>query len=313
MESNKNSESRKIKRGIAFSGGGALGAWHVGVLKHKLLEEGVVYDAYAGVSAGALVSSFAAQFLDDEKELAIQELENTMLKISKKQIYHHWNPIDLILDLFKLPAAFVNSKPLQDFIKQSISVEKIRNSSKLLRIGATSFNSGRYEVFTEQAEHLHKAIYASAAVPGLFLPVEIPGKGLWVDGGIRTMTPIASLIDAGCEEIDVCICFPRTSTKYEVNRPNPFNVLFRSIMIMKDQILWGDFRKAELYNELVLTGKHPEKKFIKLTAYSPDRDLSYNVFDFDKDMKEFSDKGFQKARELYLQTEAKKEKEEQQQ
>ena len=286
-------------KGIVFSGGGALGAWHVGVLKHKLLDENVKYDAYAGVSAGALVASYISQFKDNEKVEAIERLEQTMLSIRKQDVYKHWHPLSYLQGPFK--SSLVNSTPLQDFIKFNISPNKIYNSKKLLRIGATSLRTGEFEVFTEKSKCLPEAIAASTAVPGYFTPVEIPEhEGLWVDGGIRTMTPIAALIEAGCDEIDVSICFPKTSTKYYQTNINLFNVLFRSTMIMKDQILWNDFRKAELYNELVLSGKHPEKKYVKLTAYAPDRDLNYRILDFNGIlMQNYSNKGYMKTKEIF--------------
>jgi predicted acylesterase/phospholipase RssA len=286
-------------RGIVFSGGGALGAWHVGVLKHKLLNENIKYDAYAGVSAGALVASYISQFKDSERFEAVEKLEETMISIRKEDVYQNWHPFGYFQSPFK--SSLVNSIPLQEFIKFHINPIKIHNSKKILRIGATSLRTGEFEIFTEKTNYLPEAIAASTSVPGFFTPVNIPEhEGLWVDGGIRTMTPIAALIEAGCDEIDVSICFPKTSTKYYQTNINLFNVLFRSTMIMKDQILWNDFRKAELYNELVLSGKHPEKKYVKLTSYSPDRDLNYRILDFNGVlMQTYSDKGYYKTKEIF--------------
>ena len=45
------------KRGIAFSGGGSRGQFHVGVAKKLLGEDATHYDCIAGVSVGALVAA----------------------------------------------------------------------------------------------------------------------------------------------------------------------------------------------------------------------------------------------------------------
>lgn len=291
---------KKKKRGIAFSGGGSLGAWHVGVLKHKLLEEGVSYDAYAGVSAGALVAAFISQYSDDEKEVAITELERVLFSITQGKIFKFWNPFVDLLDPmteFAPHKAFVNSAPLKALVQRSFSPGRVIASGKELRIGATSLSSGEFHVFTERFNHLHDAVYASAAIPGAFLPGTVGHEtGLWVDGGIRAMTPVQALVDAGCTEIDVCICFPGTSfERHEKDGygDNVFSLLLRSVMILKDKILWGDFRRAAKSITLLDNG-------ITINVIAPDANLSYNLLGFDNEkMRIYADAGYQKAMEVF--------------
>ena len=51
-------------RGLVLSGGGANGAYEVGVLKYLIGEKNQEFDLFAGTSVGALNAGFLAQYKD---------------------------------------------------------------------------------------------------------------------------------------------------------------------------------------------------------------------------------------------------------
>ena len=75
-------------------------------------------------------------------------------------------------------------------------------------MGAVSLTTGKLKLFDESYLELPKAIYASAAYPLAFLPIELEGQW-WLDGGLKEVAPLKSAIDLGANEIDVILCSPK--------------------------------------------------------------------------------------------------------
>jgi predicted acylesterase/phospholipase RssA len=108
--------------------------------------------------------------------------------------------------LFK--SGLFDTTPLDNFIAENLNITSLRNSGRHLKVGATcldtgSFstfkNLGKFEIFNETSKDIHKAVLASAAVPGVFPLVKINGKD-YVDGGAVYLTPIKSAL-VKCEEL----------------------------------------------------------------------------------------------------------------
>lgn len=60
--------------------------------------------------------------------------------------------------------------------------------------------SGRFVGTSEPAARLRDAVIASSSIPAIFPAVPINGRA-WVDGGVRSITPIAAAIEAGADEV----------------------------------------------------------------------------------------------------------------
>ncbi|MGH2758374.1 MAG: patatin-like phospholipase family protein, partial [Actinomycetota bacterium] len=84
------------------------------------------------------------------------------------------------------------------------------------------------------------AVLASAALPGLFPPVEIAGR-LYVDGGIADNVPISPAVGAGAKEIYVV----RTGFDCPAGgrRLKAIDVLWRSIGLLLNRTLAEDVRR----------------------------------------------------------------------
>ena len=149
--------------GFAFSGGGARGIIHIGVLK-AFEEVGFKPSCISGVSMGAVVGSlYAAGVKPDE----MMEL------ISDKGF----------LKMFKLRASFSGFLEMK-FLKKVLNERLPKTFEELnipLFVSATNLRT--HELKTFNSGVIATAVLASASIPILFKPVEIDGEK-YVDGGV---------------------------------------------------------------------------------------------------------------------------------
>lgn len=238
-------------RALVLSGGGSKGQYHVGALQALTHELGRSYDIYCGVSVGALISAFMAQYTTEQTRSGVDALTRLFSGVTNKDIYRHWFLVRELAALWE--ESIYDSSPLLKLIKKHLSEDAVRASGKKLRIGATSLSSGRYHVFDELTPELHEAVYASACYPVAFKPIQFRDQ-MWVDGGLRTVTPTTAAFRAGATEIDVVIVSPdKSSQRFEAD-PNTIAVGLRSVELMNDQIVEDDVIKATLYNRLLEAG-----------------------------------------------------------
>ncbi len=152
-----------MKIGIALSGGGALGAAHVGALK-ALKEADIIPHHMTGVSAGAIVSALYCAGNSPDDILSYFEMDSLLELVSLKG----------------LESGLVDTDHFQKIIREH-SKDDFEHLDIKLSIGATNLNTGDFEVFEEG--QLSKIAGASSAVPLLMKPVKI-GDYQYVDGGL---------------------------------------------------------------------------------------------------------------------------------
>jgi NTE family protein len=221
---------------LVLPGGGARGAFQVGVL--KAIAEIVPRDSanpfhiISGTSAGAVnsvvLSSRAHRF-----RTAVAELERvwghfrchhvyktdrlTMLKSSL-----HWM-VGLALGgwLVGMPKSLLDNSPLRDLLRRNVHFPRIRDAIEnghlaAAAVTAAGYASARSTTFFEAAasesgwrrtrrvgkntelnlDHL----MASIAVPMVFPPVRI-GKEYFGDGAMRQATPLSPVVRLGADRI----------------------------------------------------------------------------------------------------------------
>ena len=154
--------------GIAFSGGGARGIAHLGVLK-ALLEHDINPEIISGTSAGAIVGALYAAGYSPEEALAIIKQTNVLSVFRPSFSWKGLLSIDNLGTLLK------NYLPV-----------KFSDLDKELIVAATNINSGKTKYFKKGA--LIPAILASCCVPLVFKPVRI-GSENYVDGGLLKNLP----------------------------------------------------------------------------------------------------------------------------
>jgi len=262
-------------KALVLSGGGSHGAYQVGILKHLLGELRTRYDIFCGVSVGALNASFLSMFKEGEEELSSEQLLSLWNGLDTGKIYKNWFPFGP-LELFWKPSVY-DSSPLQKIVRTQLDVSKVRSSGKQLRVGAVGLNSATYRVFDQNYSDVQGAVLASSAFPAMLTPVFLEGQ-LWTDGGVQNITPLASAIDLGAEDIDIIQCSPIVDPSQTAGRV--IDIAQRAIDLMCDKIQDDDLKLCRAYNQLVETGAATNKKGVKFRLFKPDPGLSPNSLDF---------------------------------
>lgn len=150
--------------GITFSGGGARGAAHIGVLK-ALEEFGIEPTHVVGVSAGAIVGALYAAGKKPQ-EMMDFIAESSMIRVIK----------------FGIPRTGLTTMDyLRTRISEMLPENDFESLKKPLHIGVTNISAGAFEL--HNSGKLHDLIAASCSIPFVFKPMEIDGT-LYVDGGI---------------------------------------------------------------------------------------------------------------------------------
>lgn len=173
-------KSKAFKLGMAFSGGGARGIAHIGVL--KALEEQAIYpDVVAGTSAGSIVAALYAAGLDSERIVSV---------IQSAKMYKAFIP-----DLTS--GGVISLTYLKTHLAKYIEVNDFKGLKRPLYVAVTNLNSGKIELRSKG--ELFETIQASCSIPLVFTPVTMDGS-VFVDGGVMMNLP-AEAIRSQCSKL----------------------------------------------------------------------------------------------------------------
>lgn len=283
-------------KALVHSGGAAKGAWACGVIQYLLGDLGINYDIYTGTSVGAINVAFLAMFKAGEEKQAANLLKDWWLKLDNSKIYKSWPYWGRIAAAWR--KSFYDSSPLHELIRENVSLERIRASNKKITVGALNLHTGKYELFDQESDDFITAILASSAFPATLTPVKI-NNDLFIDGGMKTISPIKAAIEMGATEIDVITTSPDVRDKRFIEDPNIIDIVRRAFDVATDKILSNDIELAVMYNRLAEAGL-TDKKPIKLRILKPHYNLLDNVLDFNpKQIAEMIEKGYQDAKRNY--------------
>ncbi len=203
---------RPTSIGLALSGGSTYGAAHVGVLQ-VLEKAGIHPDVVAGTSAGALVgAAYCAGVPLPEIERLFKSIDwPALLKISLRK-----------------PLSIFDTQPMENFLKQTIGDIEFKDLKIPFAAIACDINTGEKVVLNSGP--VAQAVRSSAAIPGLFSPVEIEGR-LLVDGGVVDNLPIDQVKAMGGKYIIAS----DVSKRGKINKQpgNPFEMVLSMIYIMQ--------------------------------------------------------------------------------
>jgi NTE family protein len=224
------------KTALVLPGGGARGAFQVGVLKAlaELLPERAVnpFPIISGTSAGAInsvvLASKARHFC-----LAVTELERVWGRFHSGQVFRtdsltmlksslHWAAA-IILGGFMvgMPKSLLDNSPLRALLSRNVRFPRIQKSIDeghlhAVAITAAGYGSARSMSFFQGAPQIRSwsrtrrigvrqplhldHLMASIAVPLVFPPVMIGGE-YFGDGAMRQATPLSPAIHLGADRI----------------------------------------------------------------------------------------------------------------
>ena len=226
------SEERK-KIAIVFSGGGAKGAYQVGVM--KWLEENHFTDYITGVSGASVGALNSLLFLMQDSTLAekvwsniksqditpTEDLIKLVISASMKFVTG-FNPMDFIfsgVDFDDL-GLFTQDR-LREIIDKYVAIDNILEKDMLVYtslsalswpnikkptklIKKRSYFAKDYRcwqaLFNHPREQIKNVVLASAAIPAVYAPQKVSGI-VYVDGGVVDNNPYRPLTDAGFKDI----------------------------------------------------------------------------------------------------------------
>lgn len=190
------------KYGLVLGGGGAKGAYQVGVL--KALEEAKMlryFTIASGTSIGAINTFILLNGLDIKTMYSIwQEFDNDA-------IYGRNRVHDTVTALGLFNTEGILSKILKHIHMNVLRKSKIKGYATLAKVPEkgilSKLNLKKYEkevVFLNTADDPLKAVMASAAIPIVFGEKALDGHK-YVDGGVVDNLPFTPVIEAGADII----------------------------------------------------------------------------------------------------------------
>jgi NTE family protein len=186
---------------FALAGGANLGAVQVGMLA-ALLEAGIRPDAVIGTSAGALNAAYLAA---DPTPGGMERLAELWGSVRRREVF----PLSLgglTRALLARRNFFFPSVGLRRVIgRAQLGFARLENAPIPLHVVATDLDTGEAVVLSEGP--VIDALLASAAIPGVFPPVQIGGR-LLVDGGVVASIPILQAEALGASRIYVLPTLP---------------------------------------------------------------------------------------------------------
>lgn len=254
---------------LVFSGGGARGAYQIGVYE-ALHEAGFTPDIVTGTSAGAILATLVACGLTpDEMKAMWRKACRPGLMPYRKDIHriHRWDHIR-------------RNDKLRDLLEEEIDWEDVRASPIDLRFTAVDICDGERVLFDNESAS-PDALLASTAIPLVFPFEEVDGRPLW-DGGVLTSTPLQPAIEEGATEVYAILNEPAGRT---IHAPpeNLAQALDRLIDIVNERALRRDLERAKEINELVRQGQAADYwHLIHFHVIAPEAPLDASVLTFDE-------------------------------
>lgn len=225
--------------GLVLSGGGARGAFQVGVLNaiaDICRQEGITnpFQLYTGISAGAINAAFLTTQSNVQFDESTRQLTELWRQISSEQIFIT-DPVSLskgglnwllALSLGGLRnssphRSLLETTPLRKLISDNCNFENIQKNIERKKFRAVSVSALDYFTtstvsFVQSQEQVPlwrcvrkvginsslttEHILASAAIPLLFPPVTVNGR-FFGDGSIRNHSPCAPAIYLGADKL----------------------------------------------------------------------------------------------------------------
>lgn len=241
-----------MNKALVLSGGGARGAYQVGVLSaiaDIAQSSGIhqAFDIYSGVSAGAINATFLAAGADDFTA-SCKSLVDLWSQLKSNQVFYsdvasigkiglNWMKAASVAGVVgPTPGqALLDTTPLHQLLKERLPFAKIQNNLdrdilKGLAITALDYQSSTAITFVQDKKNLPdwqkgrrksektqitaEHVLASSAIPLLFPPVGVDQR-FFGDGCVRNTAPCSPSIYLGANKLLVIGVRRQSPTAYE--------------------------------------------------------------------------------------------------
>jgi Predicted esterase of the alpha-beta hydrolase superfamily len=248
------------RRALVLSSGGARGSFEVGVLEELILNRGLDFHIFCGISAGALNTSVLAQArFDPNPSASVENLKQVYLSLRNLWLREITGNRSIfckrLLGILRIPLgadSLYTVQPLENILKRSVDPQKLAQSNRDLRIQYVALETGELCTVKGDDPNILKKVLASATVPFFFPPVRLDGKHL-VDGGVRDNTPLGTAFDSEPppEEIYVIYASPVKLEREDFTvMMNAQHYVMRSLEILLNEIDITDVDGARQLNTL---------------------------------------------------------------
>ena len=226
-----------LKRKICyiFQGGGALGAYQVGVCQ-ALRESGYAPEMIIGISIGGINAAIIAGNKPEHRITKLKQFWDeitTSVPVPLMDAFglfkiHNWfgaqnalmgvngfyhpkliNPA-FLKDATPDEISYYDTTPLRETLSRLIDFKYLNEKHVRLCLGTVELGSGDFIFFDSfEQEITLDHVLATGALPPAFPPVKINNK-YYVDGGVFSNTPVFKLIDefaAHPSEMENILCF----------------------------------------------------------------------------------------------------------
>ncbi len=198
------------KRALVLAGGGARGAYQVGMLQELVNSKRLDFQIIRGVSVGALNAAFLAQ-----ASTVGDSLSNLKTKVD--ELHDLWRyEIEGNYSVYAEQGGFLgivagadslySLNPLRALIEKHVNLNNLKKSGRDFKVGTVSLVSGKYHESTPTDNEFIEKLIASASIPVVFPYVDIKSeKDVIADGGVRNISPMAGAFEAHPDEIYVLL------------------------------------------------------------------------------------------------------------
>jgi NTE family protein len=162
----------------------------------RLVSSGFKPDLVIGSSVGAINAAYLAS---QPSAQGVAELESVWLLLRRRDVFP-LSAFQAMRSIVLTRSSLVSPIPLRHLLEKGLPLTSIEKSEIPLHIVATRLLDGAETVLSTGSAV--EALLASAAIPGIFPPVEIDGVA-YVDGGVASNTPVASAIELGARRVVV--------------------------------------------------------------------------------------------------------------
>ncbi|UVO49532.1 patatin-like phospholipase family protein [Sphingomonas sp. SUN019] len=227
---------------LVLSGGGAKGAFQVGVLDALINTHGVKPAIVIGTSTGAIQALGVAQG-DVDKLLAV------WLGIKgDRDIYRERGVAGAIL--FGEKAIF-DAAPLRRLLKSFADPVKLAASPVDMRLGVVSLQAGEFRTIDKSVPDIHNWVYASCAMPVFFDPLQTSDRQQWVDGGVRDVTPLGAALELNPTGVLVVRASPAGKSDTTKRFGGIISIGLRAVDLLQSEVSRNDLANTSLINDML--------------------------------------------------------------
>jgi NTE family protein len=243
------------KTALVISGGGAKGAFAVGVIKHLgTFRNTGWFDIVGGTSTGALISPMAALMAAPNPmgKQAWETLEHLYTNVSTSDILEKQS----IFELIGRQDCLNESDPLNDLLHRKFRPEWFdwlqTPQAPECYVVYCNYQDGQKVAASPRdpdmsRERFIQAMRASASVP-VVMEATIINDEVCYDGGVRDLLPFGKAIKLGAETIIPIFLDPEEFSKTQSKFRRMDKVLLRTLSILVDEAGRNDFAMAKLVN-----------------------------------------------------------------